>query len=787
MQSRALDSILTILTDSLRSCSDFSLDPIENSARCVAIIFLACFSTKTKVFITNDLETLSQVENLLSQDGKRGQCPTKISDELVCSIAELPSFASCLIPNALFFIFHCLHAAIRVASSQKRKGVTEEELESVLNFLEEVTNVREPYWSGPIQRLEEGAFTYDGPGGILQIGIPPETIKASMLQGKNVPQVFVFPPPIYKSDSSIVEVEFPVYFNFFIKNAFKNPEFRVKFIGTRDQIDRAKIAFNESMFGPGPQHIYVKDEIDPEKAAQGYWIDFHKERNFLAYKDGGGKQPSTDHFADFIYFDEEARSVTFHQKHSERNVDIKIEIQWHKGGGLRIFEEGEHKATLDTSFFGRRQERASFSEEFQGTSRSAFDPPVLGVTFIGTSHGFDPKGRTTGFIVWVNGKGVLVDPPIQTGAFLRASGIHRKFVNKAILTHCHSDHDSGLLSRILEGEKIEVYTTKTIIESYKRKMNAITGRKDIGEFFVFKPVPIGRPVPINGAMWEFDYSLHTIPTIRFRLSYNGKSISYSSDTYYSPRGYTQLVEQGVINYQRDISLRLFTFCADLIIHESGVPPIHTDLSELNDLPDNVKDRMLIVHCSSIPEYVNKAIDKDRTLKVKVTKLRIPETGVDKTVSLSVGPYNEGFSKASRVFQTFCSVFYFRKLTPPKLNELFSSLEELHVLEGATIIHQGQVADKFYLIESGQVDVYTEIVVSLTGENGNLCQARESKLLLSLVRGDYFGENALYYGDRHSKTLASVVAATDCTFLVLPRSKSIFHSNLVFFLLFFCVF
>jgi glyoxylase-like metal-dependent hydrolase (beta-lactamase superfamily II) len=71
-------------------------------------------------------------------------------------------------------------------------------------------------------------------------------------------------------------------------------------------------------------------------------------------------------------------------------------------------------------------------------------------------------GRTTGFIVWINGHGVLVDPPTQTPEFLAASGIHRHLVSKVILTHCHSDHDSGLLRKILEGEKIEVGICRSI-------------------------------------------------------------------------------------------------------------------------------------------------------------------------------------------------------------------------------------------------------------------------------------------------------------------------------------
>jgi len=50
-----------------------------------------------------------------------------------------------------------------------------------------------------------------------------------------------------------------------------------------------------------------------------------------------------------------------------------------------------------------------------------------------------------------------------------------------------------------------------------------------------RPVLIGDKVNIHGAEFEFDYSFHTVPTVRFKLSFLGKSISYSSDTYYNPQ------------------------------------------------------------------------------------------------------------------------------------------------------------------------------------------------------------------------------------------------------------
>ncbi len=153
-----------------------------------------------------------------------------------------------------------------------------------------------------------------------------------------------------------------------------------------------------------------------------------------------------------------------------KSVNLRIA---HKNNLLRVYEEDQLRGMIETGPLAVEEVQKGKGGERTELVPEIFEPPVFGVTFIGTSHGFDPKGwqlqdfftkeqsynslnllligRTTGFIIWINGYGVLVDPPIQTNSFLNSKGIHQRYVNKVILTHCHSDHDSGIIEKILEG------------------------------------------------------------------------------------------------------------------------------------------------------------------------------------------------------------------------------------------------------------------------------------------------------------------------------------------------
>jgi glyoxylase-like metal-dependent hydrolase (beta-lactamase superfamily II) len=107
-----------------------------------------------------------------------------------------------------------------------------------------------------------------------------------------------------------------------------------------------------------------------------------------------------------------------------------------------------------------------------------FVPPAFGITAIGASHGFDCQESTSGFIIWIDGRGVMIDPPPFTGALLQKQGISSSLVDKLILTHCHADHDAGTLHKLIESTPVEFISTKTIMDSFIRKFSAQCGVED---------------------------------------------------------------------------------------------------------------------------------------------------------------------------------------------------------------------------------------------------------------------------------------------------------------------
>eukprot|EP00980_Cylindrotheca_fusiformis_P005980 scaffold1278_cov191-Cylindrotheca_fusiformis.AAC.5 len=234
----------------------------------------------------------------------------------------------------------------------------------------------------------------------------------------------------------------------------------------------------------------------------------------------------------------------------------------------------------------------------------SFHPPSFGVTTLGNSHGFDKSGSVSGYVLWVNGRGIMIDPPPYSSATLEREGIRPRTIVGIILTHCHADHDAGAFQKVLTGSPVVVITTPTIYKSFIRKYAALASVSPalLRHCHRYKPAIIGEALRFQGANFRFQYSLHSIPCVGFRVDWRGRSIVFTGDHMNKPEGLDQLQADGVLTKARADDLRNLPLQeTDLLLHEAGAPPIHTPLEVLLKLPQRVKKRLYVVHTSNIPE------------------------------------------------------------------------------------------------------------------------------------------------------------------------------------------
>jgi hypothetical protein len=175
-----------------------------------------------------------------------------------------------------------------------------------------------------------------------------------------------------------------------------------------------------------------------------------------------------------------------------------------------------------------------------------FHPPSFGVTILGNSHGFDKNGNTSGYVLWVNGRGIMIDPPPYSSSALEREGIRPQTIIAIIITHCHADHDAGAFQKIMTGSQVAIITTPTIYKSFMRKYAALSGLSPslLRQSHRFRAAIIGQPLKMQGAVFHFTYTLHTIPCISFKAEWRGRSIVFTGDHMNIPEQIT-ILEQKV--------------------------------------------------------------------------------------------------------------------------------------------------------------------------------------------------------------------------------------------------
>jgi len=560
-------------------------------------------------------------------------------------------------------------------------------------------------------QLSRGGTLIKTPTGTLQVGAPPETIKDTMKILGDVPDTFVIPNKMFSPERgiSLADIEFPTYFNFFVK---RRP---IKVIGYQSQVDTSLSVVSEALLGPKTLHLSREYPFGTPKELIP---NLRSEMEFLRpFSLTGNRRAELQDMAIGIPWGPENR-VPFGAMALERTKDTLRVVD-----GRNIMAEVSLDITLGDAQFSR----------FKATK--PFEPPLFGITVIGSGSGFDTNEQTSGFILWVNRRGILVDPPVDTTYWLKSMDINPGLIDDCILSHCHADHDSGILQKLIEEKRINLYTTETVMESFARKYQSLTGL-DYSAFmrlFNFHPVCVQVPIRIHGGEFRFFYTLHSIPTIGFEVYFQGKSFVHSADTLYDPKTFRTLYERGDVNKHRMIELTNFPWHHSVIFHEAGVPPLHTPMQVLMELPESVKKRIYLVHLTE------KAIPDGSGLR------KAPD-GREESIVIPVNapPTNE----ALECLDVLNHIDLFSELPIEKAREFLTLIRIEYVNEGESIIKKGGVGDKFYMVVSGRASA-----------------RRENNVFKTFSTNDYFGETSMILNLPRS---SDVVADTDMKLLVMDK-------------------
>jgi CRP-like cAMP-binding protein len=367
-------------------------------------------------------------------------------------------------------------------------------------------------------------------------------------------------------------------------------------------------------------------------------------------------------------------------------------------------------------------------------------PEALRVKVLGCYTGFDPEGPTTGMLFWINGNGFLVDSPAGIGKYLKQVGVSKDRLTAVIQTHVHDDH-CALSELLLSEQALTIISTREIYECTVLKVANVIGEsvEMVKALMKFVEVIPGKTYHLYGAVWEFFYTVHSIPTVGFRVTVpdekgQNHTILHSSDLDHF-EGMQQLVEAGAISQEHmDRMKNLVRGDERLAMIDAGGAPIHGKTSDWDGvIAQYPNTEFLFYHVN--PSKVN--AEKYQVARPGWGKTFLPERQFPQSV------YN-GVVQALKLFEIKDMVW---------TNILLSQGQVVEYPARFEVVKKGKEGDSFYFILSGNLDVLDP-------------EDKKESLLATLESGDFFGEMSII---NKSKTNATVVSRTPVILFKLSGS------------------
>ncbi|MCI0639384.1 MAG: MBL fold metallo-hydrolase [Gemmataceae bacterium] len=220
---------------------------------------------------------------------------------------------------------------------------------------------------------------------------------------------------------------------------------------------------------------------------------------------------------------------------------------------------------------------------------------------LGVGDAFSAKHYSSSIAVESGGQWLLVDCPHPVRKMVReaaaTAGIAldvAQFLAVA-LTHLHGDHVSGLETlafyyRYALRKKLALCThpavaadlwCKHLAGSMEYSLPAVGAapvQRVFEDFFGLYQIDENQTAAIGPFTLSCKRTLHSVPTVAYRVQAGGRTLGLSADTPFDPE---------LIAWLGD---------ADLIVHEAGGAYPHTEYDKLLQLSDDLKKKMRLIHC-----------------------------------------------------------------------------------------------------------------------------------------------------------------------------------------------
>jgi CRP-like cAMP-binding protein len=626
-------------------------------------------------------------------------------------------------------------------------------------------------------------------------GCPPGIVKDFSRRSEALPSKYVLPIRTFVQGKNNFDFEFIVYTFLFARPSHE----KIEVYCTADQRDRLKSILQETLFGPsftnmihaqfrrfGRENGFTDAELKrygqfldqlaenkkplnlynrllkyntPDRQIQseirGYFESLMRGKQWLMNKTNS--RTASLFARNYITCAQLKKEMDLFSISKEKNQDefigsliefkifnkqntVTVETSGKRGKALKIVQV--RPAEFDIHQHGKQKFSVNMSKTDLPPKPdvvTSLEKPFMGVTYLGVGSGFSHNRKNSCLIVWSEGKGIMVDAFNEHIESALQYGITDRDIDYIILSHVHSDHDSGLIEKILSGQRIKLITTRIIFESFLRKVQGVSRfPKEVIEGFVdFLEVEAGNEIKLPGfknTHLMFDYSLHSIPASRFKVTYRPpggieKTISHSGDTKYDEDLTYRWWEMGNFSRKRRDSILGFVWDADLIIQEVGGGNLHTELASLTHIDPPLAKKVVLVHQHKEPfkhPYFRFAREgeTDVLIKSKTAKTRT-KLGLIKDAVLFKGVKKSQLAKIMEQSKI-------KKLKPGKI-----------------VFSKNEIGNEFFVILEG----FAEIAI-----NKNQSVVYE--------KGMFFGELAVSTSNPLRR--ATVKALSDLTLLKIPK-------------------